>query len=243
MCLLHRYAMTLAFLQALEHMLHGSVGRQDLKRVLCQAQKPLPVSSDFIVSLERILVHAKRTPSEHDTQQLDIDTLELVDLGICLRMPTDFMRQTVPEFQGDGANLLRWQICTSKDDLQNAHNLRIIALRHNQRNQALARLNVYPANLQQTVLVRVQRRLSASTEERIKLRPEAGNVLEDHLDDRLEERKVEAAHSQNLDDDVSGCLAEISSFHNVLEALRQERVLSNVIRLQICELNPAQEAL
>mmetsp|Transcript_55633 Transcript_55633/g.156625 ORF Transcript_55633/g.156625 Transcript_55633/m.156625 type:complete len:608 (-) Transcript_55633:86-1909(-) len=229
--------------QALEHMLQGTVGGEDLQAILRQVQEPVPVGDEVVVRLEGVLVGAQLAPPYHHAEELHVDGLELVDLGVRLRVPAHLLRQPVPELQGDQADLLRWQVRALEDHAQDAEHLVVPALLHDQVHQALADLDVDSADLQQAVQVGVDGSLDTPAEQRVELCPQAAQKRQDHLDDRLEIVQVHAAHPEDLDDDVGRGLAELAPAGDVPEALGDQRVLGDVCRGQVRELDPAEEAL
>mmetsp|Transcript_56847 Transcript_56847/g.165019 ORF Transcript_56847/g.165019 Transcript_56847/m.165019 type:complete len:213 (+) Transcript_56847:1494-2132(+) len=151
--LLHHHALSLALLQALEHMLQRAVRRQDLQAILSHTEQPIPVVSDIVVDLERVLVVAERAPPEHNAEQLEVNALKLVDLHVPLWLVGHLARQSVPELDRYAADLLTRKVCALHDDVQDAQDLVIPDLLHDQGHQALARFHIDAADLQKPVLL------------------------------------------------------------------------------------------
>mmetsp|Transcript_38436 Transcript_38436/g.99292 ORF Transcript_38436/g.99292 Transcript_38436/m.99292 type:complete len:733 (-) Transcript_38436:36-2234(-) len=255
-CLLDWHTLRLPVLQALQHMLQCTVGRQDLKAILSQAEEAVAAGQLHLTHLlsgapakvitfplERVLVRWHCASPDHDAKQLHVDTLELVNLRVRLRMPAHLVGKPVPELQRDEADLLHRQVCALEDHPQDGQHFRVCALLHDQRHETLSCLNVDPADLEDPILIRVQRCLDAAAQQRLQLLSQSAEVWHDHLDDRLEERQIEAAHPQDLRQDIRRRLCKLPALHDHFEALGNERVLCDDIRLQICELDPAQETL
>mmetsp|Transcript_37603 Transcript_37603/g.99986 ORF Transcript_37603/g.99986 Transcript_37603/m.99986 type:complete len:235 (+) Transcript_37603:1990-2694(+) len=142
----------------------------------------------------------------------------------------------MPEIQGYGGNLVHGQICTLKDHLDDQQHLGIRAPLRNQRHQTLSSLHIDSADLLDLILV-----LHDICKHGVKLRLQSQDGRQQHFERQRFELRVLAAHLQEFDHDVCRNLAQLRALYNKLEALTKKRTLCH-IRLQVCELDPTQEA-
>mmetsp|Transcript_77589 Transcript_77589/g.179910 ORF Transcript_77589/g.179910 Transcript_77589/m.179910 type:complete len:233 (-) Transcript_77589:615-1313(-) len=224
-------------------MLKRAVGRENVEAVLCQIEESMSIRHEVVICLEGILVGVDFASPNHHAQQLHVHALELVDFGVRLRAPADLIGEAMPELKRDGTDLLHGQVRALQDDLQNAQDLSVRALLHDERDEALARFNVDAADLQEAVLVSLERSFRTLGHEGLELGAQVAQEREDDLDDRLEERQVHAAHPEDLYDDVGGRLTQLATFGDVLEALGNQRILGDVLGLQVRKLDPTEKTL
>mmetsp|Transcript_52610 Transcript_52610/g.140213 ORF Transcript_52610/g.140213 Transcript_52610/m.140213 type:complete len:291 (-) Transcript_52610:483-1355(-) len=238
---LDRHALRLAFVEPFEDVLQGCIWSENRHAILSQTQQPTPVRNNIVINLKRVCILAHGTAPDHDSQQLHVDGAELINFHVLFRMSPNFVSQPVPKLERNRADPFERKVSAPQDDLKNPEHFRVRDLLHDQRNQALSRLDVHPADLLQTIRILLDRSLHAAREQRIKSCPQSNNQGQHHTNGR--HVQVLARHLQNLDHDVSRYFAQLASFGDDLETLWEQRVLRYVIHLQSRELDPTEEAL